>query len=103
MCEASIYNTNSANHHVTVDTFWLDLKSFQDSTQMSRDSLKEKEQINSAHTRLRCVGNPVLQLGLEGAYKTAEDEGISERLFCPHNQVEEIKCVRNARLIYQGE
>lgn len=64
---------------------------------------QRKEQINSAHTRLCCVGNLVLQPEMEGAYKTAEYEGISERLFCPHNQVEEIKCVRNARLIYQGE
>lgn len=70
---------------------------------MSRGSLKEKEQINSAHTHLCCVGNPALQPELEGAYKTAEYEGISERLFCPHNQVEEINCVRNARLYYQGE
>lgn len=70
---------------------------------MSRGNLKEKEQINSAHTRLCCVGNPVLQPEIEGVYKTAEYEEISERLFCPHNQVEEIKRVRNGRLIYQGE
>lgn len=66
-------------------------------------SLKEKEQINSAHTPLCWVGNPALQPELEGAYKTAEYEGISEGLFSPHNKVEEIKCVRNAQLIYQGE
>lgn len=63
---------------------------------MSRGSVKEKEQINSVHILHCCVGNPVLRPKLEGSYITAEYEGISQRLFCPHNQVEGMKCVRNA-------